>query len=217
MAFVCISIQPLQKDRQTVVVLVQLQSNEHKKLLWYLSRIFFFLASDHECSAVRPWWKTGGEDQQKPGALRHHVNLLQPLHGDRLVPDCGGHRGAASLFYNHVFVGAQRRCRVTPLAAVSDAERQARSGPLAPLFVLTAATQDINDYCSLKTFLKVMVWWIYAWSRLLLGAETGRRCGTCLKKLTLLFWVFFPALLGIISPPNCSYFPILSSSTSCAN
>lgn len=79
------------------------------------------------------------------------------------------------------------RCTAEVPGDVSDAERQTWSSPLAPLFVLTAATRDVNDYCSLKALLKVMVWWIYAQSRLLLGAETGRRSGTCLKKLTFFF------------------------------
>lgn len=50
----------------------------------------FVSSSDFKSSARCPRWKTLAEDQQKPGALRHHVDLLQPWHGDGLLGDSRG-------------------------------------------------------------------------------------------------------------------------------
>lgn len=51
-----------------------------------LQHVCFVSASDYKSSARCPWWKTPAEDQQEPGALRHHVERLQPGLG-------GGRRG----------------------------------------------------------------------------------------------------------------------------
>lgn len=146
----------------------------------------FVSSSDFKSSARCPRWKTLAEDQQNPGDLRHHVDLLQPWHGDGLLGDSRG-----CLFKPlAVWHSAQRRSgEAACTAAVSDAEHQ-NSPVWLPSSVPTKVTQDVNDYCSWKKQ-KVMVWCNQSCSGLLLGTGLGRRRDSCLKELAWFFFIFF--------------------------
>lgn len=108
----------------------------------------FVSASDFKSSARCPRRKTLAEDQQKPGALRHHVDLLQPWHGDGLLGDSRGCLWKPLAVWHTVHRGGRVKPRALQPSLMQNTKTlQSGSPPLFPqrslrMWMITVAEKN---------------------------------------------------------------------------